>query len=112
MRNEEKRVWVFGGIESESKKYFLVLVLHTNKETMMGEPVQTFYPSRHPECFLWLEAYSDLEKEEYLEDFMNNDDSTIHSQNVERPWESIKGIVEREDRKQDETHPFESMCFY
>ena len=47
--NEEKKIWVYGGIETEKRK-ILYCAGSLQRKRNSGEPDHMFYPSEHLDC--------------------------------------------------------------
>ena len=99
-------VWVFGGIERVSKKCFLVpLVEPLPRDRTAANLVPLVTKYIRPQSTIisdkW-RAYSKLGEHGYIhkivnhsENFVDPDDPTIHTQNIERLWRDVKEWMKR-----------------
>ena len=102
------QVWLFGGIERESKKRFIVPLLDEDncpiprsKEVLIPIIQKYILPGSIVYSDMW-KAYSSLTNEGYAHyginhslNFVNPDEPHIHTQNIERLWRDVKEIVKR-----------------
>ena len=114
LRNEMKQIWVFGGIERGTNRFFLLQVLSKDRETMMNLIKRFILPETLVVSDGW-KVYSELQQEGYdqaLSDhsikFLGTEEST-----EERLWELLKRSVKKKGRPglQDETYIFQQMYF-
>lgn len=101
--NRGKRVdgqWVFGGIERESKRLFVIPVERRDKPTLLALIKKWIHPGStiHSDCW---KSYDCLAEEGYLhhtvnhsENFINPVDGT-HTNNIERVWRDIRFTIPR-----------------
>ena len=99
LRDEKKKVWVFGGIEKQSKKYFILRVYRRDKDTLVNLIKHFILPGTRVSIDGW-KSHSILVKEGYIHDlrnhsieFLTNEDNTS-----ERVWETLKGTIKRQGR--------------
>ena len=98
-----KQVWVFGGIERNSKKCFLVPLIDKDRSANTLIPIikQFIKPGSVIYSDSW-RAYSRLGEEGYThytinhkENFVHPNNPNIHTQNIERLWLDLKQWAKR-----------------
>ena len=99
-------IWVFGGIERDSKRSFIVpLVEPLPRERTASNLLPLIEKYIKPQSIIisdkW-RAYTKLKEQGYVhkvvnhsENFVDPDDPTIHTQNIERLWRDIKEWMKR-----------------
>lgn len=102
------QVWLFGGIERESKKKFIVPLidedsapLRRDKETLVPLIKKYIRPGTTVYSDSW-RAYNSLNVEGYRHwcvnhsvNFVDPDNKEIHTQNIERLWRDVKEHIRR-----------------
>ena len=98
------QVWLFGGIERESKERFIIPLLgeKRDKDTLLPLIGQFILPGTVIYSDGWA-AYRDIESElgfkhhviNHSENFVHKENPDIHTQNVERLWGDVKAWVKR-----------------
>ncbi|KAJ4450842.1 hypothetical protein ANN_02273 [Periplaneta americana] len=110
--NEEKQIWVFKGIDRETKDCFITRVNKRDKSTLLPIILHFILPGTRIIHDGW-KSYSALEEEGYIHDIANHkiefirpDDAEIHT---ERLWKSLKTAVgrERQPGQRDEMYIFQ-----
>lgn len=99
--------WVFGAIERESKKVFLRPVPSRDKETLLEIIKEWVLPGTTIISDFW-KAYDCLNDEGYRHakvnhslNFVNPEDRSIFTQNIERIWRDARGGVPKYGRRDD-----------
>ena len=97
--------WVFGGIESQSRKCFLVEVPDRRRETLEEKIRQFILPGTHIISDGW-PSYTNIEGIDggvyshqviiHEQNFVDSDDNAIHTQNVENLWMRVKRKLRRQ----------------
>ena len=102
---ELRQIWLFGGIERESKKKFIV-PLHRQDQDRSARTLIPLIKQYIKSGSIvisdgWL-AYKNLSKEGYThrvinhsENFVDPDDPTVHTQTIERQWRNLKEWTKR-----------------
>ena len=100
VRNELKQIWVFGGIERQSKKYFIVRVYRRDKDALVNLMKHFILPGSWVNADVW-KRYSELQNEGYIHDlakhrieFITNEDSGMESL-----WKSMKESIKKVGRQ-------------
>ena len=90
--------WVFGGIQRDNKKIFMVRVPRRNKETLLPIIHKFIKPGTLIVSDEW-KAYWDLSEQGYEHEsvchknnFVSPTDSRVHTQNIEISWRYAKNI--------------------
>lgn len=98
--------WVFGGIERDTKKVFLVPVENRTSETLLTVIKQWIHPGTIIVSDCW-KSYDVLQSEGFIHlrinhslQFVDPDDAMIHTQNIERTWRDVCGAIPRYGRKE------------
>ncbi len=96
--------WVFGGIERESGKVFMVEVPNRDRPTLHAAAVQYIRPGTHIMSDGW-PSYNGLDAipgQNYVhevvihdQNFVNPHDPNIHTQNCENMWMRVKQFIRR-----------------
>ena len=102
-----KQIWVFGGIERVSKKFFVLPlvqgenVLKKNKETLIPLIQKYILPKSviFSDSFATYNSLNELGYTHYQvnhsENFVDPIDRNIHTQNIERLWRDLKESIKR-----------------
>ena len=100
-------MWIFGGIDRDTKESFVVKVDQRNKETLIPL-INTFVLPGSKICSDGWKAYTSLESEGYIHglvnhsiEFISSEDPSNHTQTVERQWKSLKNSIKREGSQDD-----------
>lgn len=108
LKNEKSSVWIFGGIDRDTKESFIVRVQQRNAETLIPL-IKNFVLPGSKICSDGWKAYNSLTSEGYIHgvvnhsiEFINSEDKTVNTQTVERQWKSLKNSVKREGREGNE----------
>ncbi|XP_066974324.1 uncharacterized protein [Macrobrachium rosenbergii] len=102
---ELKSIWLFGGIERVAKKKFIVPLHQEGQDRSAATliPIISKYirAGSTVMSYGWA-AYKNLDKEGYIhrvinhsENFMDPNDRSVHTQNIEREWRNIKEWAKR-----------------
>lgn len=97
--------WVFGGIERESGRCFLVEVPNRRADTLAACIEQHILPGSHIVSDGWA-AYANIERIQngiyqhsvvvHQHNFVNPDDDSVHTQNIENLWMRAKRKLKRQ----------------
>lgn len=97
--------WVFGGFERDSKKIFLVPVPDRSAQTLLQVIQEWILPDTTIVSDCW-KSYDTLNDEGFQHfainhsiNYVDPNDATIHTQNIERTWRDIRGGIPRYGRK-------------
>ena len=99
-------VWVFGGIERESKRCFLVSVEDRSAATLVPIIKQYILPGTKIMSDCW-KSYDKLEEEGYIHGTVNhsiefvNSDTGDHTQTIESTWRAVKRSLPRSGTTKD-----------
>ncbi|KAK9873686.1 hypothetical protein WA026_023686 [Henosepilachna vigintioctopunctata] len=102
--------WIFGGIERQSKKIFLIPVPNRSKETLLEIINEWVLPGTTIMSDCW-KAYDCLDDEGFLHQKVNHSknfidpDTGAHTQHVERMWRDVRNHVPKYGRRE---HHFDS----
>ncbi|KAJ4445300.1 hypothetical protein ANN_07105 [Periplaneta americana] len=116
-KHEKEHIWIFGGIDRDTKQCFALRVNRRNKETLCSL-IKNFILPGTKICTDGWKSYKDLEKEGYLHgivnhsvEFINSEDSRVCTQTVERMWGTLKSEVKRKGRESehDDLYMFEFL---
>lgn len=104
LHNETQHIWVFGGIDRETKNCFITRVKKRDRQTLVNIIKKFILPGTKIITDGW-KAYNKLEEEGYIHEcvnhsveFVNSEDRSVHTQNVERLWKSLKQTMKKEGR--------------
>ena len=98
--------WIFGGIERESKKLFLVPVEERSKESLLAVIKEYILPGTTIVSDCW-KSYNCLADEGFQHQTVNHSqnfvdpDTGAHTQNIERAWRDVRGDVPKFGRKKE-----------
>ncbi|XP_045468447.1 uncharacterized protein LOC123676540 [Harmonia axyridis] len=98
--------WIFGGIERESKKVFMVPVADRSQDTLLEIIKEWILPETTVMSDCW-RSYDCLENEGFQHLKVNHSlnfvdpDTGAHTQNVERLWRDIRFDIPRFGRRSD-----------
>lgn len=98
--------WIFGGIERESKKLFLVPVEERSKEHLLAVIQEWVLPGTTIISDCW-KSYNCLADEGFQHLTVNHSqnfvdpDTGAHTQNIERAWRDLRGNVPKYGRAKD-----------
>ena len=93
-------VWVFGGIERESRRCFMVSVEDRTAATLIPIIKQYILPGTKVMSDCW-KSYDRLEEEGYIHGTVNhslefvNSETGDHTQNIESTWRAVKRSLPR-----------------
>ena len=93
-------VWVFGGIERESRRCFMVSVEDRTAVTLISIIKQYILPGTKVMSDCW-KSYDMLEEEGYIHGTVNhslefvNSETGDHTQNIESIWRAVKRLLPR-----------------
>jgi transposase-like protein len=96
--------WLFGGIERHSKKMFVVPVVSRQAEILLPLIKKYIAPGSIIYSDCW-KAYSEINTT-YQHKTVNHSQNFVdpitgvHTQNIERVWRDIRGIIPRYGRKE------------
>ncbi|KAE8741223.1 hypothetical protein FOCC_FOCC013257 [Frankliniella occidentalis] len=97
--------WVFGGIERDTKKSFLVPVEHRDAKTLIPALHEWVLPGTTVITDGW-SAYSKLSSEGFILYVVNHSKNFVdpetgaHTQTCERQWRDVRGIIPRFGRRE------------
>lgn len=104
LRGEEAMQWIVGGICRETGDVFAVKVPNRNTETLLSAIIQKIEPGTRVITDRWRGYYS-LAAYGYFHDSVNHsfnfvdpNDESIHTQNVERMWKTLKSVIPKESK--------------
>ena len=99
LRKELEQIWIFGGIETESKKFFIVRLEHRNKDTLVNLMKDFILPGSKVSAGGW-KSYSELEEEGFIHDLGKHSLQFITSEDsgIELLWKSLKEGIKRQGR--------------
>ncbi|KAJ4448706.1 hypothetical protein ANN_00096 [Periplaneta americana] len=118
LKSEKNSVWVFGGIDRETKESFVLKVENRDKNTLI--PIIKSFIKPHTKIMTdgW-KSYSDLKDEGYIHEVVNHsiefvreDDRSVHTQKVERMWKTLKSVLKREGRESENDHLYVFEFFF
>lgn len=98
--------WLFGGIERRTKKMFVVPVPSRKADVLLPLIRQHIAPESIIYSDCW-KAYQNIDKEMYQHYTVNHSNNFVdphtgcHTQNIERLWRDIRGVVPRYGRKEN-----------
>lgn len=120
LKNEAEQMWVFGGIERESKKCFIVRVHSREKNTLVPLVKHFVLPGTKVITDGW-QSYQSLKEEGFQDEFVNHSLQFVSSegslrhtgtQNTERLWKSLKSAGKKEGRPADNLYIFQYIYFH
>ena len=103
------QTWIFGGIERESKKAFIIPLYDNENKRIMPRTADILIPLIKkyikPNSTIisdgWA-AYRTIGENDYIhkvinhsKEFVSNEDKAIHTQNIERLWRDLKEWIKR-----------------
>ncbi|KYN50227.1 hypothetical protein ALC62_04155 [Cyphomyrmex costatus] len=92
--------WLFGGIERDTSRIFVVSVRNRTAETLTSIIRHRILPGTTIYSDCW-RAYSNLKNYGYIHKTVNHKnnfldpDTKVHTQNIERVWRDIRGMIPR-----------------
>lgn len=96
LSTEKQQVWVFGGIERESKLCFAEIVSRRDEQTLINVLKKYVLPGTTIYSDGW-RAYRNLNEYGFIHDYVNHSENflnptnqNIHTQTIERKWRSLK----------------------
>uniref|UniRef100_A0A158P4I5 ISXO2-like transposase domain-containing protein n=1 Tax=Tetranychus urticae TaxID=32264 RepID=A0A158P4I5_TETUR len=101
LSSEQKRqVWVFGGIDRESKETFAKIVEKRDEATLLEVIKRNILPGTTIYSDGW-RSYNNLNQHNYYlhdsvnhsENFLNPSNKSVHTQTIERNWRSLKNNI-------------------
>lgn len=97
--------WIFGGFQRDTKNIFLVPVENRSAETLLRVIREWILPGTTIISDCW-KSYDMLQHEGFQHlkinhslNFVDPEDRTIHTQNIERTWRNVRGGIPRYGRK-------------
>jgi hypothetical protein len=102
LSNEDQGIWVFGGICRETRDAFIVEVPNRDSQTLTFAIEQHVEPGTHIisdgwRGYLGLSAQGwDHQWVNHSINFVNPEDTTVHTQTVERMWKTLKKTIPKE----------------
>jgi transposase-like protein len=98
--------WVFGGVERQTKKMFVIPVPSRKAEVLLPLIKDHIAPGSviHSDCW---KAYQQINKSIYQHHVVNHSknfvdpDTGTHTQNIERLWRDIRGSIPRYGRREE-----------
>ena len=102
LRNEMEGCWIVGGICRETGEGFAVHVPNRSAETLLPILIEHIEPGTRVITDMW-RSYRSLSQHGFIHDTVNHslkfvdpNDSSIHTNTVERQWKSIKSLIPKE----------------
>lgn len=99
--------WVFGGFERGSKKVFLVAVEKRDTETLLKIIQEWILPGTTIISDFW-KAYDVLQHKGFIHlkinhslNYVDSNDRSTHTQNIERIWRDVRGGIPRYGRRKN-----------
>lgn len=98
--------WVFGGIERDTKKMFVVPVENRTRETLLDVIKRRIAPGSVIYTDCW-RAYDTLEEHGYIHANVNHSQNFVdpttgaHTQNIERHWRELRSKVPKYGRVEE-----------
>ncbi|CAD7077814.1 unnamed protein product [Hermetia illucens] len=98
--------WIFGAIERETKKIFVVAVPDRTHETLLSIIVERIEKGTKIISDCW-PSYSRLEEYGFIHETVNHSKNFIdpqsgaHTQNIERNWRELRSKIPKYGRKKD-----------
>uniref|UniRef100_A0A158P4R1 ISXO2-like transposase domain-containing protein n=1 Tax=Tetranychus urticae TaxID=32264 RepID=A0A158P4R1_TETUR len=98
--NQKRQVWVFGGIERESKATFAEIVEKRDEKTLIDVIQNNILPGTTIYSDCW-KSYNNLDQYNFYshdtvnhsKNFLNPSNKNVHTQNIERNWRSLKDHI-------------------
>lgn len=98
--------WIFGGIERESRKMFIMTVEKRDQKTLLEAIKKKIAPHTTIISDCW-KAYACLNEHGFLHQTVNHSENFVdpstgaHTQNIERSWRDMKSKVPKYGRSED-----------
>ncbi|XP_053213673.1 uncharacterized protein LOC128397034 [Panonychus citri] len=117
---QRKQVWVFGGVERESRKVFAEIVPNRAADTLLNVIKKKNRPGTFVKSEGWRE-YTKLNESDYAHGWVNHSknflkpsDKLIHTQTIERRWRSLKEAIPKNLNVDDKIYNIEYLyrCKY
>ena len=112
LRSEMKQIWIFGGIEKQSKKFFILRVYGRDKYTIVNVIKHFVLPGSRISTNGW-KTYSELQEEGYIPDLTKHSIkvTTNEDSGSERVWKSLKETMKTQGRPGicDDTYIFQYL---
>ena len=109
--------WIFGGIERDTKYFFMVPVPDRTRDTLLAQIKKFILPGTKIISDCW-RAYEGLEKEGYLHETVNHSqhfvdpESGASTQNIERSWRDARSTVPKYGRKEEHFEQYLALHFF